>query len=1157
MKILKSSILSILILFTSAKGKTILIESSCEHFVLESNIKEYSISSNKKQLSIDDLNYNSEPGKPQLPVDGVLLSIPANAKYEIIILDEEKEVLNNIYIAPNPTPILNSSTYEYVDNIVYEITEDKNIYQANNYYPERIIELDYLGFMRDQYLLRVKINVTQFNPILQSIIIYKRLKFILKQVNPGIEKLPDLEKSNTRSKERSDVYERIFEKQVLNYNNTFEDQVSGLNRILNTSSKEFGAVEFYKKIVNRENAKLTINENGIYKLTYNDLESSKFSISTLNPEHLHLYNRGIEIPIFIDGEQDGKFDALDYILFYGEKNNTIFSNDNIYWLVAEETNGKRVQQPSEIKKINSIKLKVFEDRQHFEKDLLYKGYQKVITGSDHWMWEEIEPANEKEIDILLSDISDQTNAQNARISILLYGYEVGSSFAYKDYQVKLYLNNHELIDTTWIDEKEIKITKQIPHTILNDGINKIKIKSLLNSNTDNIYVDWIEVAYSRKLKASDNKLEFTYEKPGNYSFVINNFSSDSIIVWQTSKAGDQFLSLKNERIQQDSSFSLVFNSDINDTTNFICLTANQILTTKNMGSINCSNLYSTSNKSDYIIIAHELFIESVYPLAEFHQNENLSTSIINIQDVYDEFNYGIFNPQAIKDFLQYAYYNWQSPAPFYVLLVGDASYDYKNNLSTDNNNFVPTHLFEAPFFYIPAYSETASDNWFACVSGDDVIPDILVGRLAVRKPEEVNHFIMKMQRYCNDFTKHDWKQNVLIVADDTQKKENFEALSDSLASLIPPNYNVTKLYLRDINNASTMKDQIISSINSGNSLLCYVGHGGVDLWAQERILKVEHLIQLANGHKLPFHIAFSCSTGMFQHAERESMAETLISAENSGCIAAWAATGSPFLHNHIIFGQFLLQNLFQSQEHTFGEMIANTVLEYISNFWYITEVPMMYVLFGDPALYFTKINPTAPEVNIFIDNKKVVESDYVAAEPLITAEINALSKIKENSIRVVIDDHPLESADQRIEYVPIDKTSGTVLYQDSFEAGTHKLRIIAVDSTGATGEDRIAFQVAEQLKILNVLNYPNPMQSRTNFTYTLTQPAEVIIKVYTISGRLIKTIRDYSNASFNMVEWDGLDGDGDRIANGVYLYKVIAKQGDKSIGCVERLVKME
>ncbi len=141
--------------------------------------------------------------------------------------------------------------------------------------------------------------------------------------------------------------------------------------------------------------------------------------------------------------------------------------------------------------------------------------------------------------------------------------------------------------------------------------------------------------------------------------------------------------------------------------------------------------------------------------------------------------------------------------------------------------------------------------------------------------------------------------------------------------------------------------------------------------------------------------------------------------------------------------------------------------------------------------------------------------------------------------------------------MPNDKTNGTVLYQDSFEAGTHELRIIAVDSTGATGEDRITFQVAEQLKILNVLNYPNPMQSNTNFTYTLTQPAEVTIKIYTISGRLIKTIRDYSNASFNMVEWDGLDGDGDRIANGVYLYKVIAKQGDKSIGCVERLVKME
>jgi flagellar hook assembly protein FlgD len=80
------------------------------------------------------------------------------------------------------------------------------------------------------------------------------------------------------------------------------------------------------------------------------------------------------------------------------------------------------------------------------------------------------------------------------------------------------------------------------------------------------------------------------------------------------------------------------------------------------------------------------------------------------------------------------------------------------------------------------------------------------------------------------------------------------------------------------------------------------------------------------------------------------------------------------------------------------------------------------------------------------------------------------------------------------------------------------------------------------LKVQNLVNYPNPFKDDTQFTFELTQSAEAEIKIYTVAGRLIRTLRPgILPAGYNQVYWDGKDADGDGLANGVYLYKITAK----------------
>jgi flagellar hook assembly protein FlgD len=89
------------------------------------------------------------------------------------------------------------------------------------------------------------------------------------------------------------------------------------------------------------------------------------------------------------------------------------------------------------------------------------------------------------------------------------------------------------------------------------------------------------------------------------------------------------------------------------------------------------------------------------------------------------------------------------------------------------------------------------------------------------------------------------------------------------------------------------------------------------------------------------------------------------------------------------------------------------------------------------------------------------------------------------------------------------------------------------------------------------VNYPNPIRDKTEFTYMLTRDAEVTIRIYTISGKLIRKLEDIiGTAGFNRTAWNGRDEDEDELANGVYLYKITAETDDEKVEEVEKLIIM-
>ena len=129
-------------------------------------------------------------------------------------------------------------------------------------------------------------------------------------------------------------------------------------------------------------------------------------------------------------------------------------------------------------------------------------------------------------------------------------------------------------------------------------------------------------------------------------------------------------------------------------------------------------------RADYLVISHPDFLAGLEPLVRAREGRGLRVKVVDVEDVYRRFSHGIFDPQAIQDFLAYAYANWQAPAPSVVVLVGDGSVDFLNNTGAGFNNHVPPMLVS-----LFNYGETPGDNNYVMVSGADLLPDMYIGRL--------------------------------------------------------------------------------------------------------------------------------------------------------------------------------------------------------------------------------------------------------------------------------------------------------------------------------------------------------------------------------------------------------------------------------------------
>ena len=622
------------------------------------------------------------------------------------------------------------------------------------------------------------------------------------------------------------------------------------------------------------------------------------------------------------------------IYFYGEAVDSIYTNKNIYRL-RNGKNGEGLVMAMAKGKGPDPKgaYQTFAETVHAEEDNFAWTSPFFDPESDYWMWDYIiadDPHHSgKDFSIRTDGLAE---ANTAVLKVHLQG--VSSA---RDHHVVVNLNGTRIGEGYWAGSLSYELVIEFNHSLLHEGENTITVNGLLDTGAPYsiFFVDSFDLTYRRYYKAVDNRLFVKGDE--NDVITVTGFTNDDIFVFGL---GDPKKPRKIAATTVDktgSGYQVSFTPESRDEL-YLVLAGGASGIPLSITGNRSSNLRQKKNRADYLIITTSELREMAQTLANYRQSQGLRSMVVDVEDIMNEFNYGLYKPEAIRDFLSYAYHNWEK-APRYLVLAGEGTFDYKNNQGY-NDNLVPAILVETP------YGLFASDNRYADVDGDDGVPDMAVGRLPVMTSEELDAVISKITAY--ETAGGNWTKRILLVADDPDDGGDFPAQSDVLAHMLTSDYLTEKIYLSE-RTISEARQRVLNGIKDGVLLLNYVGHADLDSLAQEGILLSADVDSLGNGDKLPIITAMTCLTGLFSIPGYDSLGEIMVLQQSGGAIATWAPTGLSINSAAATLNEGFFRAAFIEHSTILGDVLLRVLKDYA----FQNKSPYMldiYTLLGDPAL---------------------------------------------------------------------------------------------------------------------------------------------------------------------------------------------------------------
>lgn len=729
--------------------------------------------------------------------------------------------------------------------------------------------------------------------------------------------------------------------------------------------------------------KVSLTQAGIYKLTYSDLSSLGMNVASVDPRNIRVYHNGggvlpelnsesrhddlVEIPIYVYGESDGKFDANDYILFYARGpvtwtyNATAEAYDHVQnaydthsfaFITADHGAGERIETASAVNGTPTSTITEFLDHQLNEADL----YNLSNSGRNYY-----------------GDVFDGTVSRDYTFAFpnidkgrdcIFRTHFAGRNFKPASFQV--YVNS--------VLERSYNISVTTSSSSSNyaelaggyfsvtptaDNMN-VTLRHVGISNTTSMgYLDYIAINAWRALKFSGSQMLFRNPEAANvnsiYSYALQN-ATQQTQVWNVTDPVEPKMMPGNL-----SSSTFTFNVRGNVENEFIAFDGTSYLTPGLVGAVSNQNLHGIRN-IDYLIVTYSGFMDQANMVKNIHASldPDMTVYVTTPEAIYNEFSCGAVDVTAIRDFCRMLYTDSDAGHELkYLLLLGDASFDYLNRSGTVC--FVPSYeTLESS----SVLASAVTDDYFGCLDENEglitsSLADIGIGRLPVSTVEQANQMVDKIENYVakNESSMQPWRNVITFFCDDAESNQ-FVSHSETFAGMLDEvgggDMVVDKIYLDAFEQVSTPGGQLAPAVNEaindrmekGTLVLNYVGHGGEVQLAEERILERADVNTWRNGPMYPLMITGTCEFSRYDDHTRTSLGEYAFLNQYGGMIAMMTTSRVTFGSENLSFIKGIYNHLFNisgGERLCFGDVyrMAKTKGNYSEK---------RYVLFGDPAL---------------------------------------------------------------------------------------------------------------------------------------------------------------------------------------------------------------
>ncbi len=728
--------------------------------------------------------------------------------------------------------------------------------------------------------------------------------------------------------------------------------------------------------------KLAVTEAGIYRVDADLLARMGVDIASVRPAGIRIYGNGgamlpqsnqagyvnalTENAIWVSGGEDGKFDKADAVYFYAEGPHIIqydptkaelrhqinyYSDSSFYFITFSENDGLRVKPDAGLS-VNAPKtVSQFDDYWYHETE----SSNTLKSGRD-WWGEYLGASSGFSVDVNMpgvvpsSDFKLRTSAIGAaqvptRFIWQVNGGEVG--------QEAIGTVSPGTYDVKALQTGTTYLVKNAPAS----GKFSIGVTYQKNGQSSaEAYLDYIGLQVKRELRNYDGQ-QIYHLLPQSSDTVTYQFtgSSEGFNLWnitnplaplaisQKDATGAFRWTAKGAKILQK----------------YISFQTGNAMQPANWQRIANQNIAPAATP-DMLIVTPPAWAGEANRLAGFRNTrDGLDVLVVTTDQIYNEYASGRPDVSAIRDFTRQLYQRSAGKLK-YLLLFGDATYDYRNLLQNQAQRADWVPVYESRESLNPVYTYSSDDyfgfmeanegDWNETTAGDHTV-DIGVGRLPVKSREEAKIVVDKLIKYESSFGI--WKNGVRFVADDGDGNIH-QRHADQLANLIQGRMFSTRSFIDEVPQTTTDAGQkapainqaIRNAIDDGTLILNYTGHGGTSGWAEEQVLTLADMLSSRGMDNLPLLITATCDFGRYDDPGAVSGAELMVLSPKGAAVGAISTTRPVYSSTNFALNKAFYEALLNAKP---GQRLGD-FFKYTKNNALAGSLNRNFTLLADPSM---------------------------------------------------------------------------------------------------------------------------------------------------------------------------------------------------------------